>query len=188
MDFEQINENFTFRIILSDLCDSGHRLHLPAMPYGSKASSGLKLTIRPPVKAQSHMIHAPDPVLDASDNNPSSSDLDDSDTDTGSDEEELTDGSQDDKSDEEGEEVQRLAGPVKKTRTRGPYKKKGTCSCLLYILNTYVCPTVTDPKPPMISYNIDLLRSGLNHSTKAKCEIFIYLYKIHSCQPLCKAL
>jgi hypothetical protein len=55
---------------------------LPAIPYGSKASSRLKLTIWPPVKAQSNTIHAPDLVLDASDNNPSSSDLDDSDTDT----------------------------------------------------------------------------------------------------------
>ena len=79
MDFVQLNENFTFHIILNRSCDSGHHLHLPAMTYGSKASSRLKLTIRPPVKTQSHMIHA-DPVLDASDNNPSSSDLDDSDT------------------------------------------------------------------------------------------------------------
>jgi hypothetical protein len=117
-DFVQINENFTFHL---SLFDSGHPLHLSAMPSGPKASSGLKLTIWPPVKAQSHMIHVPDPVLDASDNNPSSSDLDNSDTDTGSDEEELTDGSQDEKSDKEGEDVQTVAGPVKKTRTRGPY-------------------------------------------------------------------
>jgi hypothetical protein len=66
--------------------------------------------------------------------------------------------------------VQRVAGPVKKTRTRGTYKKKDTCSCLLYILNTYVCSTVTDPKLPTISYNIDLLSATELAKPKSKCD------------------
>jgi hypothetical protein len=123
MDFVQINENFTFHL---SLFDSGHPLHLSAMPSGPKASSGLKLTIWPPVKAQSHVIHALHPpwmhlttclLL--------------TDMDTGSEQDELTDRSQDDKSDEE-EEVQRTTGPVKKTQTRAHIRRHvyATACCI----------------------------------------------------------